>query len=1090
MRRPTDQETNRRSLRLVITVGCIALAGVVLGVGAFQFMKQDDHQADAGLPHSANTEIAMNEADMPSAAKPPNSSVASQLLAAASQEPTPSPSAGSTSVAGAAPAPAASQSPTVSPPAQNPVVTEATPPGRSPRPPRRPRSRDLFELAAKFKPSEPLTEFPPLPPVNKRPALLLEPGGHTAFVRYVFFTPDNTQVISVSDDKTIRSWDIVLGELIYTVPFPSGPDIEGRPQGAALSPDGKTLAVSVVPIGLGKQGIPIYLIDVETGELRDIISDCPGMATCLDFSRDGQWLMTGTETGALGVFDLGKKKWIFMLPHAHESIEMVSFNPGRPTLIASLGRDSMVRIWDMAKTEPLATVSFEKPNCIDWMPDGSSLGVGCTNGEISRLSLEGKRLPTIPPYNVDGIPVQIVRMRFMPDGKNVVSGGVGTSGWTGVKNIASAVPTVDIRDHRNTVMAVNVSNDGQLAVSAGGESNEILVWRTTNGQMLRRFEPQSQSIWAIGWSKDGKSVAWGNTNLRAKGQLCPLESSFRFDNFQMGRGLGNQEYQQDQHTADRLSIHIDDFFQFTVSENGRNLYQHKSLSDRIYSVTVVPGKGIVVGASHRMYLLEARTGTLIREFIGDQGLTTAVAPSPDSRYFVSGSTDQVLRIWSPEETEPLLSLFAVGREWIAWTPRGYYACSAVGERLIAWQVNEGITKLPSVHPAALFHASLYQPGLLKFLVPAGNLPLALAMAREIEKQRITATELAAALPPSVSVTVPTAVDDRPFVVEATADGDAAKPILSMRLLVDGRTHMGEQGIQRFTNQQTASAKWNVSLGPGVHTITVLAETPLSKGQSRVARVKRDGVATNSRLFVLAVGVAEYPEGMKLQFSASDARHFTESLKKKAAPLFKDIETKIVLDKDATLKNIRGGLQWLNDKMTPEDVGVVFFSGHGGRSDDDRFYLIPVDVSDSMEASCLPGDEVRKRLEQMPGRLIAVLDACHSGSITDESSSDEPVDATADDLVRDLVSDECGVVVLTSSLGSEYSLESSSVGFGYFTLGLVEGLERTGDLNHDGFIYINELARFAAARVIQLSKDRQHPTVGRSPQLRPFPIARP
>ena len=108
--------------------------------------------------------------------------------------------------------------------------------------------------------------------------LVLDPGGHTAFVKHVFFTPDADRVISVSEDKSVRVWDVLSGETVYTVRLPAGPDIEGTPFGAALSPDGTLLAVGGFPLNRGKSGIPFYVLAVETGELvatvngaRDVI---------------------------------------------------------------------------------------------------------------------------------------------------------------------------------------------------------------------------------------------------------------------------------------------------------------------------------------------------------------------------------------------------------------------------------------------------------------------------------------------------------------------------------------------------------------------------------------------------------------------------------------------------------------------------------------------------------------------------------------------------------------------------------------------------------------------------------------------------
>src|SRR5271157_4535646 len=77
----------------------------------------------------------------------------------------------------------------------------------------------------------------------EKPILVLDSGGHTAIVAKVLFTRDGKQLISVSWDKTIRVWDVASGAPLRVLRPPIGPGSEGMLYAAALSPEGRTLAV-------------------------------------------------------------------------------------------------------------------------------------------------------------------------------------------------------------------------------------------------------------------------------------------------------------------------------------------------------------------------------------------------------------------------------------------------------------------------------------------------------------------------------------------------------------------------------------------------------------------------------------------------------------------------------------------------------------------------------------------------------------------------------------------------------------------------------------------------------------------------------
>ena len=73
-------------------------------------------------------------------------------------------------------------------------------------------------------------------PAAAPPILVLDSGGHTSMVWKVLFTPDGKELVSVSDDKTVRFWDVASGEPIRVLRPPIGPGYEGKLYAAALSP--------------------------------------------------------------------------------------------------------------------------------------------------------------------------------------------------------------------------------------------------------------------------------------------------------------------------------------------------------------------------------------------------------------------------------------------------------------------------------------------------------------------------------------------------------------------------------------------------------------------------------------------------------------------------------------------------------------------------------------------------------------------------------------------------------------------------------------------------------------------------------------
>ena len=1072
-----------------IGIGAILLivGGIVLAVS----LNSDDKTRDA--PEKDNTPVVQNIRPDPS---PPNdfkdkpgALPEDRQPPAIPDKPPPAKDSGRPSLR-----PAPARVPEDRPPPGVPDKPPATAPVRPP-----PKPAPVVR-----KDPDPVDEGLTLPPPpdllrgKERPLLVLDAGGHTALARTVRFTPDGKRALSAAADKTVRIWDVDTGETLQTLHLPSGPGSEGALFTAAVSPNGKTLAVSGDPVGRGALGILLYLIDMDTGQVQRILKGHTDVINGLVFSRDGRWLASASSDHTVRLYEHATGRTVRIFKGHQDRVKALALSPDGKWL-ATGSADKTGRVWSVATGQAIVELRGHNDSVISvaWSPDGRTIATGSVDGTIRLWTPRGLPRQTFW-EGKNKIALQVTSLTFTRDSKAVLYTGIAETGKAGILDLETGKNRVEFTGHNNTVTSGHLSPDGSLAVSAGGNDNELFIWNTADGSAVHRLGGSGRGALAVAWSRDGQSIAWGNTNFANRAGLHRLERTFRLGDFQFGPAP-TPDFVREAVAQGPYALRRVDFFKIALLERGqvRHVFKSPLEGDRIYSFSLIPGNRAVLGGSFGAFLVDLPTGRLLRRFDGHSGQVMGIAPSPNGRYFLTGSTDQVVCLWHPDRIEPILSLFFAGQDWIAWTPEGYYACSANGERLMGWQINNGPDKIAAYHPAARFRPSLYNPAAIRHLLrgAGGHVLRALALAARDGVKPAAAVDVARVLPPEVAIEAPAGsgaiqVTGSRVEVKAVARSTGGHPVRALRLLVDGRPYKGRKGAHVVAQPKPGpvEASWKVELPAGKHTLAVLAESAVSKGLSPVVEVTRvvEGEPEKPNLHILAVGVSAYPGRMRLNYAASDAVRIDKIFRAKSRGVFATVDSRLYLDRRGTRAAMLEGLAWLESVMTPRDVGIFFFSGHGAKDETDRFYLVPVDARvEDVAGSCLSGEVVKQALANMSGRMICMLDCCHSGSLAEGRSAGRP-----DDLMRDLVTDEYGVICMCSSLGREYSLESPQTRGGFFTLGVEEGMSGRADFNRDNVIHIHELDAYAAQRVKQLSGGDQNPVTGRPPGVRSFPLGRP
>jgi WD40 repeat protein len=930
---------------------------------------------------------------------------------------------------------------------------------------------------------------------TEKPILVLDAGGHSATASNLAFTPDGKELISASFDHTIRFWNVKTGELARVLRLPV---YAGSGAGKlALAPDGQLLAVSLV--NSRKEFCLALMALPEDGALRLLTGHTDGI-WCLAFSSDGKKIASGSRDKTARIWDVQSGRCLHTLSGHAAPVSAVAFSPDGKRL-ASCSFDSTGRIWEVETGREEAVLKDSENSTsmcsIAWSPDGKTIATGSLGTALRLWAPDGtllKRHADLPTAR---------SIHFSKDSKSVLFAGDLRVRGGHLFDLEKEQIRASRPLQGGFSWAAVLSPDERLAAAAGGLGEDLYLWSTADGTVLHRLSGRGRTVIGAAWGSDGKTIAWGTSfseepDMFKPGYLHlshPLERSFDLEALDFGPQPAGNDWRRCQPTSGNLSaeVAIEDNRSrgwVNVKDDGEVI---RTLEHYWSSVcTFLPGERVVVGGSGlKMY--QARTGEVLRTFTGTA--THSLALAPDNRYLLAPGADQTLRIWKLDRDDPLLSLFFAGNDWIAWTPEGYYAASGGGEKLMGWQVNNGADRLATFHPAAQFRKSLYRPDVIKLLLKTGSVEKALEAADQARGARTEATEVGNVLPPSVRLLAPAKnqkVSDAAVEVRARASSTGSHPVTALQLLLDGRPLMGQGGLVRVESPRLGDvdASWNITFTPGKHRLTVRAESAVSSGLSEEVEVAYTApdLAELPSLYVLAVGISDYPGPLKLNYASKDAQTLANAFQARSKTLFAKVEVKEITDKKATQREILKGITWLSKKMTQRDVGVVFLAGHGEIANNGSFYFLPADVDpDEIAATGVHAEQIKTMLAAMPGKIVLLLDACHAGAASKQKR--RTAGALTDDLIRDLAADERGIIVMGASTGRQFSLESDEHKQGLFTLALVEGLQGKAK-QVDGQVYLHHLDAYVTDRVRELSRGEQSPTTARPASIRSFALSRP
>jgi WD40 repeat protein len=949
----------------------------------------------------------------------------------------------------------------------------------------------VLPCARADEPPKPAGE-PEVPVVPDKIRVALDAGGHIGAITRVLFTPDGKQLITAATDNTLRVWDVPGGHPVRVLRPP------GRLEAFDLSPDGRTIAVAIGHRDEGNVTHAIVLMALEDGRVERLLRGHTGWIQEVIFSPDGKRLASTANDKTLRLWDLTSKEGTAQVLDTGKVVFGLAFSPDG-TRLAEARQDDTAVIQDLAGGK---RVVLKGARCqgwwgpaVAWSPDGKTVATASEdglwlwepNGKVRHQVLASR---------------WVVSVAFSADSRRVLATSWSNPEKAWIVDARTGKQERAFGEQHNPHKGV-FSPNGALAATVGDVDNvsDVLLWRTGNGTVVKRIVTTSRLAGGnlqAGWGSGGKSVAW--KKVEKNGETRKGEpTTFDLAELQFGRHLEGARFRGAVTQQGPLSLKVLNRSTAQVLQDGKRQAELKLPPGHTFELPLVrdpvvfagKDRAAVIAGSTGFWIYDVHTGELLSTL--SAGRPYAAAASPDGRYLLTLSRDQIVRVWAVESGKLLVSLFVFGHDWIAWTSQGYYAASPGGEKRVGWVIDNGIEQAATFYPAERFRKQLYRPDVIERLLEKGSLEDALADANTARKKEGEAVaegvaDLGKLLPPRAGLKVVDHTALPKVKVKATAEAAVkGQPVTALRLLVDGRPLPDGQGVLDLKEpQEKAEAEWEVTLPPGEHELKVLARSPDAAGASAALAVKVPVAARGGpTLHLLAVGINEYRnKDLHLNFAANDAREVSDAFIGCAGPgnLFGAIQPQTLLDEKATRPGVLTAIGEIRKGVKPGDLVVMYFAGHGVAQGKD-FYLLTVEADTTKLAeTALSGKELRKQLTDIPCQVLLILDACHS------AAGVQAFKPASDDAARSLTDDECAVAVFCAAMGQEYAQEAK--GNGLFTKALVEALRKTTDVpyNHrDHRQYVHHLHTFVFEEVQAASGDQQHPFLALPWVTQPFAV---
>ncbi|XP_041833714.1 apoptotic protease-activating factor 1 isoform X2 [Melanotaenia boesemani] len=358
-------------------------------------------------------------------------------------------------------------------------------------------------------------------------------SGHLSWVYRVQFSPDGSQLLSCSDDQTVRLWETEKVHTSSAVCLKRDSDVLFQDEKIVVSAadncnrlqvrDGKTGSVlfqseeklsrirctcmcrepSVV--GFGQEDGTVQVLEVPSGKLLATLLGHTKTVLHCQFSQNGHTLFTSSEDSTIRVWKWKTGEWKVLQGHKEQvrCFSLLSVSPN-DTRLLSWSFDGTVKVWDTESGEKLQDIEAHRGAILSCHVSPDRCLFATTSADRTAKIWDCESWQCV--HTLNGHKDCVRSCRFSWDSQGLATGD--DNGeirlWSIRDGSLLKICSPDGKDgmdslHGGWVTDLHFSPDDSLLVSTGGY---IKWWDVATGDALQTFYPTGSSLKKIHISAD------------------------------------------------------------------------------------------------------------------------------------------------------------------------------------------------------------------------------------------------------------------------------------------------------------------------------------------------------------------------------------------------------------------------------------------------------------------------------------------------------------------------------------------------------------------------------------------------------------